>query len=610
MLVTGGLALLLVSLAILALEASRSRRASQARLASSAELLDERCARALATGDAAAARQLLAQLRTRPEIISGLVLAANDSIFAAYVGPPEDAPASPLSTAAASGGQLERGSLLLARPLWVRGERVGTLMLQAGADPQYARWQSRLAKGAVVLFVLMMAASFVSPGLQYGFSRHFLNFMQWIQATVGKEAVMVLEPRPRFVGSGESANRFKPAAAGREPADDAKDATEQRFRQLAESSGAVFWMTDPHLRQMIYVSLGYEQIWGRSCANLYKSAAEWFEAIHADDRERVLEMARTRQNGGEYEEEYRIVRPDGSIRWIHDRAFPVRNEAGKVYRIAGIAEDITESKRLEKEVIEISDREQCRLGQDLHDGICQQLVSIAFATDLLRRDLAAKSTQESVRLARITALLDNAIMQARNLSHALYPVNLVGNGLGVALRELAGSISQGFRVVCEAQCAEAVLIHDHAVATHLYRIAQEAVQNATKHADPTRILICLYQEEETIYLSVTDNGLGLHEKRDFGVGLSIMRYRANMAGGRLDIQRGPLGGTMISVAVRARAGHAAAPPAGRLDPVERSRTFSNAMQLFLAPFSRKRITIAAKPAAQPGPRVLEENPRR
>jgi PAS domain S-box-containing protein len=358
--------------------------------------------------------------------------------------------------------------------------------------------------------------------------------------------------------------------------DEEMRASEQRFRQLAESIGAVFWMTDTSRSQIIYVSLGYEKLWGRTCASLYASSRDWFDAIHPEDRDRMLEAVLIRQKSGDYDEEYRIVRPDGSICWIRDRAFPVRNEAGEVYRIAGIAEDITERKMLEKEVIEISDREQRRLGQDLHDGICQQLVSIAFATDLLRRDLVAKSPHDAVRLARITALLDNAIVQARNLSHAFYPVNLVGNGLGFALGELASSISQGRRVVCEAQCAEAVLIHDHALATHLYRIAQEAVQNATKHADPSQIIICLSQEGDTIYLNVTDDGSGLNEERNFGVGLSIMRYRASMAGGRLDIQRGPLGGTIVSVAVLTRAN--ALRPGVKTqaglpgEPSERSRT--------------------------------------
>ena len=203
---------------------------------------------------------------------------------------------------------------------------------------------------------------------------------------------------------------------------------------------------------------------------------------------------------------------------------------------------------MEREVIEINDRERSRLGQDLHDGICQQLVSIAFATDLLRRDLIAKSPGEAVRAAKINALLDSAITQARNLSHALCPVNLAGDGLAVALRALAGGVSHSSGVVCGADCSETVFIHDYAVATHLYRIAQEAVQNAIKYANPTQILIRLAQNGNTILLSITDNGLGSDagEERNFGIGLSIIKYRTRMAGGRVQVQQSSSGGTIIS----------------------------------------------------------------
>ena len=103
----------------------------------------------------------------------------------------------------------------------------------------------------------------------------------------------------------------------------------------------VFWLTNPEKTKILYISPGYESIWGRSCESLYISPRTWLEAIHSEDRGRVLEVALTKQVSGEYDEKYRIVRPDGSIRWIRDRAFPVKNEAGNVYRIAGIAEDIT-----------------------------------------------------------------------------------------------------------------------------------------------------------------------------------------------------------------------------------------------------------------------------
>ncbi len=120
-----------------------------------------------------------------------------------------------------------------------------------------------------------------------------------------------------------------------------------RFRQLAENIREVFWLTDVTKQQILYISPGYERIWGRTCASLQAAPISWLEAIHAEDRERVAGLARFKQATGEYDVEYRILRPDGSIRWIHDRAFPVKGADGQVYRIAGIAEDITDRRQLE-----------------------------------------------------------------------------------------------------------------------------------------------------------------------------------------------------------------------------------------------------------------------
>lgn len=124
--------------------------------------------------------------------------------------------------------------------------------------------------------------------------------------------------------------------------------SEELFRQLAENIREVFWLSNPEKTRIIYVSPGYEDIWGRTCASLYASPRSWLDAIHPEDRNRVLTAATTKQVSGQYAEEYRIVRPDGSIRWILDRAFPIRDASGQVYRIAGIAEDITERKRAER----------------------------------------------------------------------------------------------------------------------------------------------------------------------------------------------------------------------------------------------------------------------
>jgi PAS domain S-box-containing protein len=126
--------------------------------------------------------------------------------------------------------------------------------------------------------------------------------------------------------------------------------SEERFRQITEHIEEVFWMTDPAKAQMLYISPAYERIWGQTCESLQRSPWKWVESIHPEERERVLEAARTKQVTGNYDEIYRIVRPDSSIRWIRDRAFPVRNEAGEVYRVLGIAEDITDLKQTEEQL--------------------------------------------------------------------------------------------------------------------------------------------------------------------------------------------------------------------------------------------------------------------
>jgi two-component system cell cycle sensor histidine kinase/response regulator CckA len=131
-------------------------------------------------------------------------------------------------------------------------------------------------------------------------------------------------------------------------AEEAMRESEERFRQLAENIQSVFWLIDPAKSQMLYISPAYEPIWGRTCESLYRNPGGWAEAIHPGDRRRVLEAARTRQRSGRYDESYRIVRPDGSQRWIRDRAFPVRDKAGQVYRIAGTAQDITDRKGAEQ----------------------------------------------------------------------------------------------------------------------------------------------------------------------------------------------------------------------------------------------------------------------
>ncbi len=147
---------------------------------------------------------------------------------------------------------------------------------------------------------------------------------------------------------GGALNRIQAAEALRQ--------SEERFRQLAENIDEVFWITDPAKQRMLYISPAYETIWGRTCASLYAAPLTWLDAVHPEDRDRIRQAALTRQPDGTYDAEYRIVRPDQSVRWIHDRAFPVRDARGQVERLVGVARDITERKRAEDRIA----REQAR----------------------------------------------------------------------------------------------------------------------------------------------------------------------------------------------------------------------------------------------------------
>jgi PAS domain S-box-containing protein len=131
----------------------------------------------------------------------------------------------------------------------------------------------------------------------------------------------------------------------RKLAQEALQASEERFRQLAHHIREVFWMSNADKSRIIYVSRAYEEIWGKTCSSLYTSPKSWTDAIHPDDRKLVLENTATKLLTGEYDEVYRIIRPDGSIRWVQDRAFPIRDAAGNIYRIVGIADDITKRKQ-------------------------------------------------------------------------------------------------------------------------------------------------------------------------------------------------------------------------------------------------------------------------
>lgn len=162
--------------------------------------------------------------------------------------------------------------------------------------------------------------------------------------------------------------------------------SEERFRQIAENINEVFWISAPDKHEMIYVSPAFETIWGRSCESLYKEPESWLDAIHPEDRDRVFQAAKSKQTEGIYEENYRIIHVDGSVRWIHDKAFPVRNEQEVVYRIVGIAIDMTEQKLLEEQFLRAQRMESIgTLAGGIAHDLNNMLAPIIMGTDYLRR---------------------------------------------------------------------------------------------------------------------------------------------------------------------------------------------------------------------------------
>jgi two-component system CheB/CheR fusion protein len=225
---------------------------------------------------------------------------------------------------------------------------------------------------------------------------------------------------------------------------------------------------------------------------------------------------------------------------------PLETEEGVL--VSSAIRDISERKRLEKTVLEISEREQRRIGQDLHDGLGQHLTGIAFMTKVQEQKLAERHIPEAADAAKIVELVNDAIRKTRELSRGLLPVVSDAHGLMSALRLYATEIEDLFGIACRFQCEEAVLIHDGPMATHLYHIAQEAVNNAIKHGHAESIVIRLFSGEREGTLIIRDDGVGIERPLPphAGVGLHIMNYRAGMIGGNLEVRRELPRGTAVT----------------------------------------------------------------
>ncbi len=310
------------------------------------------------------------------------------------------------------------------------------------------------------------------------------------------------------------------------------------------------------------------------------------DLTHRDDvRKNMRLFRRMIQDGKPFEIEQRYVRKDGSVLWADVSISAVRGSKGKTQSTVAVIVDITTRKKVEEalqrsnealeqlvdqrtkalsvanaelkeeierrkglegEILAVSDREQQRLGQELHDGLCQHLTAVAFMARSVALRLKNHRVIEVSDVEKIAELVNAAAVDTRNLSTALHRADIDSASLITALEDLVDR--EIWRIPCRLEVKPAFHIDDDVVAAQLYRIAREAVINANKHAQAREIVVKLERSRQGMVLRVIDDGVGCRNEPNLkrGLGLHIMNYRAQLVGGRLEIDSPKQGGTCVS----------------------------------------------------------------
>ncbi len=357
--------------------------------------------------------------------------------------------------------------------------------------------------------------------------------------------------------------------------------SEQRFRQMAESIDEVFWMTDTAKNEMLYISPGYERIWNRRCEELYAAPQTWIEAIVPEDRARVQAAAVARQTTGDYREEYRIVRPDGTMRWILDRAFPVKDAGGKVYRVVGVAEDITERKKLEEQFLHAQRMEAIgTLAGGMAHDLNNILAPVLMVAGLLKAKLASPQDQHILSMVESSAqrgagIVRQLLMFSRGVAGERIPVQWRH-----LIKEMAGIMRETFprEITIHAEPANNLwpVVGD---ATQLHQVLMNLCVNARDAMTHGGLLIVkaenltLTAEESLVHpkaragryvvLSVEDTGQGIPAEilgkifdpffttkgigKGTGLGLSTVIGIVNSHDGFVTVHSEPGKGTVFKV---------------------------------------------------------------
>lgn len=352
----------------------------------------------------------------------------------------------------------------------------------------------------------------------------------------------------------------------RKEAEVARRESEERFRQLSENLPEVFWMTNADGSQLLYLSPAFDDIWGRPRQSVYDCPRSGMEAIHPQDQERVRNSYTPEHlQAGDYSIEYRILRPDGQIRWIHDRGFPIQDSQGKVYRIAGIAVDITSQvqaeqklRQLGRQVVTAQEEERQRISRELHDEAGQALTALKIGLDLIQADLPDLPSAINRSIGEAMELVDKTVEQIRSIAYQLRPPELDALGLSPVLEVSCQNFSKQTHIDVQYRGVELPNLYD-AEAVCFYRLVQEALTNIIKHARAQHVEVSLDYDLNSLYLRIEDDGQGFDRtvidspsSNRPGLGLLGMQERVELLGGRLLIDTQIGQGTRLTAVIPRR----------------------------------------------------------
>lgn len=294
--------------------------------------------------------------------------------------------------------------------------------------------------------------------------------------------------------------------------------------------------------------------WNRGAQRLYGYQAEEvlgrsFALIVPQSRREQMRRILTERRHGKRIEHLETLRrrKDGSLLDVSLTISPVIDRGGRVIGASSIGRDITERKKLQKQIAEVQIREQLEIGAELHDSLGQSVTAVGMLARSLQHRLATTAPGEARTAGSIVEGIGDMETQLRSISKGLMPVVLDQQGLGAALEDLAQRSTQRYKVSCRLRCGRHLAVDDTLVATQLFRIAQEAVHNAARHAKPHEIEISLIRKDGTLVLSVEDDGQGIEQTASgsSGLGIGIMQHRASLIGATLTVLPRDTPGTVV-----------------------------------------------------------------